>query len=209
MGTKNGVDDGFTPEERGGPFGTSIIAVPSSIKGNFIINGYNGVWTIDHDDGSQRFNDTENLMVFGGCKNFLGNSKSCDHNLIIYPGINSRSTGGKRCQTDDNHVFANQYFHSNYCITEDGATYSFGGCARQTLDASVYQTWNNTFYTPNSSFSGPCSGVSGFEDWLELGQDSGSVVRPLPSTAEILALAAAKLNLAPAPQQQHPTIYLV
>lgn len=28
--------------------------------------------TFDHDDGSQFFNDTANLMVFGGCKNYLG-----------------------------------------------------------------------------------------------------------------------------------------
>ena len=60
---------------------------------------------IDHDDGSQRFNDTENVMVFGGCKNFLGNSKSCDHNLIVFPGAAEHSSGARRCQTDDNHVF--------------------------------------------------------------------------------------------------------
>jgi len=27
-----------------------------------MINGYNGVWTFDHDDGSQYFNDTGNFM---------------------------------------------------------------------------------------------------------------------------------------------------
>ena len=27
------------------------------------INGYNGVWTVDHDDGSQFMNDTQNFMV--------------------------------------------------------------------------------------------------------------------------------------------------
>ena len=35
------------------------------------LNGYNGVWTIDHDDGSQFFNDTHNLMLWGGCKNYV------------------------------------------------------------------------------------------------------------------------------------------
>lgn len=32
---------------------------------------YNGVWTFDHDDGSQFMNDTANVMLFGGCKNYL------------------------------------------------------------------------------------------------------------------------------------------
>ena len=30
-----------------------------------MINGYNGVWAIDHDDGSQFFDDTRNLMLWG------------------------------------------------------------------------------------------------------------------------------------------------
>jgi hypothetical protein len=57
-----------------------------TVTKNFWINGYNGVWTIDHDDGSQYWNDTRNLMIFGGCKNYMGHSKSCDHNIIVnYP----------------------------------------------------------------------------------------------------------------------------
>jgi len=48
----NGVDDGFhTSVEH--PNGSSIIRAHDFITRNFIINGYNGVWTIDHDDGSQ------------------------------------------------------------------------------------------------------------------------------------------------------------
>jgi len=70
--------------------------------------GARDLWTIDHDDGSQYFNDTGNLMVWGGCKNYMGNHKSCAHNVIIHPGTPSRSTGGgRRCQTDDNRVFQN------------------------------------------------------------------------------------------------------
>lgn len=85
---------------------------------NFLINGYNGVWTLDHDDGSQYFNDTGNFMVFGGCKNYLGNHKSCDHNVIVHPGIPARATGGRRCQTDDNKVFEEQYHDNNHCMTQ-------------------------------------------------------------------------------------------
>ena len=106
--TLNGVDDGFDPSKTPGypsgiAEGASYLGKQSHIARNFIINGYNGVWAIDHDDGSQRYNDTANLMVFGGCKNFLGNSKSCDHNVILYPGIDSRSSGGP-CSTDSTHT---------------------------------------------------------------------------------------------------------
>ena len=66
------------------------------------------MWTFDHDDGSQYFNDTMNVMAFGGCKNYEGHSKSCDSNVILYPGIDSRAAGNRQCQTDDNGVFANQ-----------------------------------------------------------------------------------------------------
>ena len=38
-------------------------------------------------------NDTHNFMVWGGCKNFLGNSKHCAHNVIVHPGAGMSKTG--------------------------------------------------------------------------------------------------------------------
>ena len=74
--TLNGVSDGWNASIKASVginnASASYIAAQSYISGNFIINGYNGVWSIDHDDGSQRYNDSANLMVWGGCKNFLG-----------------------------------------------------------------------------------------------------------------------------------------
>jgi hypothetical protein len=81
--TKNGVVDGYNASEKMGHEDASIIKAQCHITKNFIINGYNGVWAIDHDDGSQFYNDTSNVMVWGGCKNYLGNSKSCDHNWWV------------------------------------------------------------------------------------------------------------------------------
>ena len=123
--TKSGVDDGFPADKKLGLVGSSIVKSRSHVKNNFIMNGYSSVWTIDHDDGSQFYNDTSNFMLWGGCKNYLGNSKTCSHNLIVYPGIPNRSVWGTRCQTDDSPVFGNQYFMNNTCITGDGVFYSF------------------------------------------------------------------------------------
>ena len=44
--THSGVDDGFKDSR-----GRSYIKAIDTVAQNFIINGYNGVWTIDHDDG--------------------------------------------------------------------------------------------------------------------------------------------------------------
>lgn len=72
------------------------------------MNGYNGVWTLDNDDGSSYYNHTQNVLVYGGCKNYLGHDLRCGpDNLIVYPGIAERSSGGRQCQTDDSGDFAN------------------------------------------------------------------------------------------------------
>ena len=66
-------------------------------------------------------------MVFGGCKNYMGHSKSCDHNIIVFPGDyddKGIQRGSNPCQTDDNSVFANQYHDNNHCFTSDGDFYS-------------------------------------------------------------------------------------
>ena len=41
------------------------------------------------------------LRTGGGCKNFLGNSKHCERNVIVHPGA-GMSKSGAPCQTDDN-----------------------------------------------------------------------------------------------------------
>lgn len=87
-----------------------------------------GVWTFDHDDCSQFIADHGNFMLYGGCKNFLGNHKvglnveqqlsfpdlvtlvcptqNCTDNVILYPAV----WGTPPCQTDDDGTFANSYF---------------------------------------------------------------------------------------------------
>merc|ERR1712232_1293424 len=189
--TRNGVDDGFPAKEKLGLHGVSIVKAQCHIENNFIINGYNGVWTIDHDDGSQYYNDTSNFLVWGGCKNYRGHSKSCDHNLIIFPGISDRSAGGRRCQTDDNGKFADQYFHNNECVTGDGVAYSFGRCNPKDLDkkgGTVYQTAQNSFFAPNAKFEEDCGNKYDLKKWQALKQDLGSTVVDVPSVQAIIAM---------------------
>ena len=153
-----------------------------------------GVWTIDHDDGSQFFNDTGNVMAWGGCKNYLGHSKSCDHNVIIHPGVDQRAAGSMPCQVASG-VFENQYHDNNHCFTADGIFYADGsmrGCTSGDISSHVYQTFNNKLYSggnvPDGNFTapGPCTD---FKSWQAAGQDTGSQTLPLPSAAGIVAIA--------------------
>ena len=164
---------------------------------NFIVNGYNGVWGIDHDDGSQFYNDTGNLMVWGGCKNYRGHSKSCDHNTILYPGDAQHSSGGRKCQTDDNGIFANQYYHGNKCFESSGAFYSFRkNCNSVNVNSTTYQTANNTFFADLAAGAGgpkPC-GATDFKQWQSWGQDDGSTMVQTPDLAGVMAIAKATLS---------------
>jgi hypothetical protein len=64
---------------RFGPGGESAPSArpgTSRISQNLLINGYRSVWPIDHDDGSSFYNDTANVLVYGGFKSFSGNNKT-------------------------------------------------------------------------------------------------------------------------------------
>eukprot|EP00117_Sycon_ciliatum_P027518 scpid47591/ scgid22337/ Uncharacterized protein ywoF len=165
-----------------------VPAAPNRIDRNFIVNGYNGVWALDHDDGSAYFNDTNNLLVFGGLKNYLGHDKmSGPGNVVVYPGISSRSSGNRRCQTDDNGEFAFQYYYGNRCYTPDGKFYTFSRCDPAHLDDHVYQTRSNSHFSPGAAFSQDCgSKTYDFKAWQAAGQDINSTVQELPSAAEIV-----------------------
>ncbi len=159
-----------------------------------MLNGYNGVWTFDHDDCSQFVEDSNNFLVFGGCKNYLGDTKNCSSNVILYPGTAGRSAGDRRCQTDDNGVFANQYHANNICATADGAFYSFSDCSTTNLATTVYRTRNNTLFADaGANFSQNCGTRLDFAAWQALGQDAESVTTTTPSVAELVAIGAAKV----------------
>jgi hypothetical protein len=190
--TLSGVNDGFMDSKK-----RSYIKAVDNIYKNLIVNGYSGVWTIDHDDGSQFFLDSFNALFFGGCKNYLGHSKQCNDNVIVYPGVSGRSDGGRYCQTDDNGEFANQYHLNNTCYSSDGTFYSFSNCNKQNnLDQSVYVTGKNRLYSDNSAhFNLNCPTSTSFSQWQSLGQDPGSSNILTPSIPEIIGQAKAILGL--------------
>jgi len=170
----------------------SLIPEPSIMGQNFLINGYSGVWALDHDDGSAYYNDTSNFLVYGGCKNYLGHDKACSHNVIAFPSL---SILGRRCVSDDNGEFANQYYFGNQCYELDGNFYSWSNCDIKSLSNTVYQTWNNTFYSKDGTFVVDCGDQHlNLSNWQKLGQDGGSMVRQIPPVQDIIKAAVQVLQ---------------
>lgn len=194
--TRNGVSDGFPASMKPSTCpDCAYIKAWDVLSGNMMINGYNGVWTYDHDDGSQFFVDTSSFMIWGGCKNYLGNSKNCSGNVILYPGTQGRAAGDRRCQTDDNGVFANQYHEDNTCTSADGDFYTFSGCSLgPSINTTVYHTARNSLYTDTgSSFAQKCPGPVPFSSWQGAGQDEGSSTSITPTIQELMSMGAAVL----------------
>ena len=56
----------------------------STIHHNYIICNYQCTWPIDHDDGSNHYLDSYNVLWYGGAKNYLGHDKHSMLNLYLY-----------------------------------------------------------------------------------------------------------------------------
>ena len=118
----------------------------------------------------------------------------------MHPGIARRAAGQMPCQVASG-VFANQYHGHNRCLAADGRSHAWESptaprraCRAGDIGGRVYQTFGNTLYAPNASFlrAGVCED---FAAWQGAGQDLGSEVLPLPSVAEVVAMAEAVLGL--------------
>ena len=67
------------------------------------------------------------------------------------------------------------------------------------IKSHVFQTWNNTLYSPGAHFGQqknphpyPCKD---FAAWQAQGQDTGSNLKDLPATAAIVAMGKAVLGM--------------
>ena len=186
----------------------------NSLYGNFFINGGGGGFPIDHDDGSQRYRDAYNVLLYGGAKNLLGHDKIADHNIYVFPDV----VQGGSCIIDEGPQWPEagyrESFTNNHCLVynasdiggHDGttsATITFGAsCDVTRPNLTVAHTVNNTYMATNGFPVGGPTVVCGaklvnFSDWQALGQEAGSEARPLPTPAEVVAMAKEVLAAAP------------
>ena len=184
------VQDGTTP---------SLTPATSYITENFIINNYHSTWPIDHDDGSCYYEDTNNYLVYGGYKNFLGHSKTVMYNTYVYPdAIHSKITTYLRYPYCANHDGATltdlpsgwgEVWAHNRCIIGNPDIYAFGACSVKGGDKQglVPFTYDNTFYAPNKEIYIICGTANlTLREYQAMGFDKGSVVHNLVDVATVV-----------------------
>ena len=103
---------------------------PSFIHHNTLLDNYNTVWPIDHDDGSCFYEDSYNFQIYGGKKNFLGHSKTDHHEIYVYPDTRR---GSGVCLADVYPIPGssgwNESFFQNTCVLYQSRTpYSISYC---------------------------------------------------------------------------------
>ena len=176
------------------------------IKSNLIICNYECTWPIDHDDGSNTYEDSYNVLVYGGAKNYLGHSKRSHHNLYVYPdakpieGAGPGLTGFQACaQSDGNKKGSSgwgEVFDHNRCVlyNDSASIYHWGSCDPAALNDTTDTTHDNSFFGSNLRVTCGAANWS-LDEWQRRGRDERSVAAPTPPLATLLGWARAMLNL--------------
>ena len=183
--------------------------VPAWIRivGNAIFNGPspnrdlgNLFPTIDNDDGSQYYWAAQNVLIYGGAKNYLGSDKVWDSNLIVMPG---RWSGDPcLCQWGGaGHVYSN-----NTCVTDNDFPLALDASIEGNVCSVDYSNATtapllatlrgNTYHTQSGAYNNGCEAPYYTLAALQaLGQELGSVAIKGYSVASVAASARNLLGL--------------
>lgn len=114
---------------------SNLIPATSYILNNYFVNNYGSSWPIDHDDGSNGYVDSFNLLLWGGFKNYLGFNKHAINNLYVYPDVSidiARAVAARTNDSADLERVANGF--DTACVMSQGAT---------ALPADLSDVWSN------------------------------------------------------------------
>ena len=203
---------------RAGPGGTD--ALPSRISRNLLHANYHSVTALDHDDGSNGWVDTENVLLWSGTKNLMGYNKRSQGNLFVYvdynPALLLRGGGGAQrigwSAPEVKPAMCAGYLTpfpsataqadawvNNSCIAASNASlFRFPACnSSDPLDGSIpVPLAGNSYYTTNTSYQMRCGGeVWGLAQAQARGVDVGATLHALPSTEQLLGMARQLLQL--------------
>ena len=162
--------------------------------------------------------DTENLLVYAGTKNYLGDHKLFQGNVIVHP--DAGLTGTPYCHHECSTWFADspspvpggtpwgEQWSNNTCVmqTRGGGDQGITGASPvhfqldpKHLSATVPILGNNTYYLPggvNEYVPSELSTQMTLKELQGKGYEGGSVVHATaPSVEEILALGRAVLGM--------------
>lgn len=170
---------------------------------------------LDHDDGSDFYLDTRNVCVFAGMKNYLGQNKIWDSNLIAYadgalsqnrsgmPAVwTSMNMAGNRsllpCTEITGPCHNREVFTNNTCLSHSFAPAEYDMfnatdlALRGPRDTTMPYTANNKYYLGlKYTFAGQWN----LSTAQAHGVDVGSEVFPEMSPAQLSAAARQLLGL--------------
>jgi len=192
--------------------GASFVPAINSVHHNMIMNNYACVWPIDHDDGSSFYHDHDNVLIYGGYKNYVGNDKEAHNQLYLYPDgtrydmllpdpHNNQGGGhGEGCCDFDSPAPREVYANNTCFLGFNPYIYYFSGCNTNNLLNQVPFTASNTFYLPpgnSSTFVCSVGGTNknlGLSDFQKLGYDIGSTEQISPGIQTMIQMAHKWLN---------------
>jgi hypothetical protein len=165
----------------------------SRLHANFFVNTHFGIHSLDHDDGSNNFLDTRNVVAFAGMKNFLGFAKQTNGNLFVRPDfVGERWTPSPGphpglagvplpkayyfpycARSLGQRVWRNlsDTFENNTCImNSSGTLYEFGSCNSKAPGSvgEIPQARGNTFFVPGGGTTPNASSFKCGRDELTL-----------------------------------------
>ena len=190
----------------------------TQITENLILNAYGGSHNIDHDDGSEHYNSSANVVAFAqACKGNFGAHRRCDHNLVLLPGAKmyspSAGGGGGNCASESDNgrssTFADKHFDNNTCVLlgrgGKATAYSWRSCdvSTRNFNETCWGDGRNRFLVPAGIgvVVGCGSQQVPLASWqADFGRERGGSVAPLPSVGALMAMARRVLGL---PEAEH------
>ena len=192
---------------------------PSSVRSHpfipqphfqYAVNNYGGNWPLDYDDGSQHLDDSLNVFIYGGSKQYLGCCTSHHNDFMVYPDLSDNAYNACNLQAgaELHHSGFGHSWYNNTCLLSSGAAiaYDYESCSTtNALSPPRIATYNNTFLSPAAGAGGlaavllSCAGSKiTVPAWSAAsGMEAGSAAGPLPDPA---ALAAQLLAFLPGPE---------
>ena len=197
-----------------GEVGTAVDVAPLPMveRENFVINNYNGVWSLCHDDGSSVWVDVANFLPWSGTKNYVGFNKTSRANYFLYADISPQrlardasspgeGNGWDACAMSyGTHALPTalaDVWTGNTCIcTHGSAFFSFNGCNNDApLDGSAPLFSNNVYAADDGLYSMKCGSATwNLTQAQARGVDTGSVLAPPPDVDAVIAAARALLH---------------
>ena len=163
---------------------------PSFIHHNTLLDNYNCLYPIDHDDGSSFYEDSYNFQIYGGMKSYLGHSKKDHHQIYVYPDTRNAACLHEYHPSPDVSGWNESWIQNTCILYKTRVPYKFAYC--NTTDLFLSYLANNKIYIPsdtNVGFDCMVNGTSktlSLEQWQALGMDLGTTAQTAPNIQTII-----------------------